>query len=162
MRRLAESQETRHKQAVQASEWITRARQNALAICLVALGLTLLASALLGTRGLSRVASLGRESRRVEARNFSILQENVRLRDELRGLRANDAKLEQVVRRRLHLVQDGETLYRWDSDAAAGAGVAHSASSAHSANNSSYSSGSSRSSSSPFSRNSILTNQPSR
>ncbi len=141
------------------AEIVALVRRNALPASMVALGILLLLSALFGTRGLGRVLTLKQEVRATTERNFTILQENVAARDKLRGLRGDAAELERAARDRLHLVRDGDTLYRWEP---AVAPEGHSASSAHSARSSSYSSESSRSSSSLSSRSVTLSNQPSR
>ncbi len=144
------------------AEIATLIRRNALPAGMVALGILLLLSALFGTRGLGRVLTLKQEVRATAERNFAILQENVADRDKLHGLRGDAAELERTARDRLHLVRDGDTLYRWEPAADGAAPDGHSLSSAHSAKSSSYSSESSRSSSPLSSRSETLSSQPSR
>lgn len=96
---------------------VSALRRNAVALALTLTGIVLLGSALFGHRGLAQVSRLQAEVTAAENRNFAILQENTHLRNELRGLRQDSSRLERAARARLHLVRDGETLYRLEDSA---------------------------------------------
>lgn len=89
-----------------------RLRPCGLGLALGLVALALLVSALSGRRGLAGVWELDREVAMAERRNFKLVQDIARIREEIEALRNDDASLERAARRQAHLVRPGETLYR--------------------------------------------------
>jgi len=92
--------------------WWAVARAHWFALGMAAIALGLLTSALVGERGLIRVAQLREELRTASGQNFRLLQSVDRLRKRLHAIRTDDTALERLARQRLRLVRDGETIYR--------------------------------------------------
>jgi cell division protein FtsB len=87
----------------------TRAR--APAVILALLAAALLFSALTSEHGLAGILALQNEIAEAKQSNFRIVQRLARIREEIRSIRLDDDRLEQVSRRHAHLVRPGETLY---------------------------------------------------
>lgn len=82
-----------------------------LAVALLATAAMLLASALGGDRGLTRVVHLQAELEQANDRNFGLMQEINGVRRDLEMARSDDATLERLARRYLGMVRPGEVLY---------------------------------------------------
>ncbi len=74
---------------------------------------TVTASALVGEHGIPHLIGLRAEREDLGRTAFALLEENARLRDELRRLKKDDLYLEQLARRQLGLVKPGEIVYRF-------------------------------------------------
>ena len=74
---------------------------------------TVMASALVGEHGIPHLIGLRAEREDLGRTAFALLEENARLRDELRRLKKDDLYLEQLARRQLGLVKPGEIVYRF-------------------------------------------------
>lgn len=76
------------------------------------LAAVMVASAVGGERGLGRALELERELAEINAASFGRIQEIDEMRGQLGRIRSDDRELEKVARRKLHLVQKGDVLYR--------------------------------------------------
>jgi cell division protein FtsB len=106
---------------VTRGRWLEATRGRWLAIGLAGIGLALLASAVVGERGVVRIAFLRHELGAANDQNFQLLQAIDHTRKQLRAIRQDDAALERLARRRLRLVRDGETIYQLEPTAEASA-----------------------------------------
>lgn len=86
-------------------------RRSWLAVALLAVAGVLLASAVGGDRGLTRVLHLQDELERANDRNFGLMQQVSAQRRDLDMARTDDATLERLARRHLGMARPGETLY---------------------------------------------------
>ncbi len=84
-----------------------------LSIVLLLASVTVTASALVGEHGIPHLIGLRAEREDLGRTAFALLEENARLRDELRRLKKDDLYLEQLARRQLGLVKPGEIVYRF-------------------------------------------------
>lgn len=80
----------------------------AAAVVLLLLGLTVF-----GDRGLLHLQRLRQEHARLLEENQRIRQQNDALRQEARNLRGNHRYLEEIARRELGLVREGEIVYHF-------------------------------------------------
>ena len=71
----------------------------------------LVANALVGERGLLATLGANREHRQLVARISTLRSENVALRGEVRLLREEPSRLEELARRELGLIRPGERLF---------------------------------------------------
>ena len=84
-----------------------------LSVVLLLASVTVTASALGGEHGIPHLIGLRAEREDLGRTAFALLEENARLRDELRRLKKDDLYLEQLARRQLGLVKPGEIVYRF-------------------------------------------------
>ena len=84
-----------------------------LSVVLLLASVTVTASALIGEHGIPHLIGLRAEREDLGRTAFALLEENARLRDELRRLKKDDLYLEQLARRQLGLVKPGEIVYRF-------------------------------------------------
>jgi len=84
-----------------------------LSMVLLLASVTVTASALVGEHGIPHLIGLRAEREDLGRTAFALLEENARLRDELRRLKKDDLYLEQLARRQLGLVKPGEIVYRF-------------------------------------------------
>ena len=84
-----------------------------LSVVLLLASVTVTASALIGEHGIPHLIGLRAEREDIGRTAFALLEENARLRDELRRLKKDDLYLEQLARRQLGLVRPGEIVYRF-------------------------------------------------
>jgi len=84
-----------------------------LSMVLLLASVTVTASALVGEHGIPHLIGLRAEREDIGRTAFALLEENARLRDELRRLKKDDLYLEQLARRQLGLVKPGEIVYRF-------------------------------------------------
>jgi len=84
-----------------------------LSVVLLLASVTVTASALIGEHGIPHLIGLRAEREDLGRTAFALLEENARLRDELRRLKKDDLYLEQLARRQLGLVRPGEIVYRF-------------------------------------------------
>jgi len=84
-----------------------------LSVVLLLASVTVTASALVGEHGIPHLIGLRAEREDIGRTAFALLEENARLRDELRRLKKDDLYLEQLARRQLGLVRPGEIVYRF-------------------------------------------------
>jgi len=84
-----------------------------LSVVLLLASVTVTASALIGEHGIPHLIGLRAEREDIGRTAFALLEENARLRDELRRLKKDDLYLEQLARRQLGLVKPGEIVYRF-------------------------------------------------
>ena len=84
-----------------------------LSVVLLLASVTVTASALVGEHGIPHLIGLRAERKDIGRTAFALLEENARLRDELRRLKKDDLYLEQLARRQLGLVRPGEIVYRF-------------------------------------------------
>jgi len=84
-----------------------------LSMVLLLASVTVTASALVGEHGIPHLIGLRAEREDLGRTAFALLEENARLRDELRRLKKDDLYLEQLARRQLGLVRPGEIVYRF-------------------------------------------------
>jgi len=84
-----------------------------LSMVLLLASVTVTASALIGEHGIPHLIGLRAEREDLGRTAFALLEENARLRDELRRLKKDDLYLEQLARRQLGLVKPGEIVYRF-------------------------------------------------
>jgi len=84
-----------------------------LSMVLLLASVTVTASALVGEHGIPHLIGLRAEREDIGRTAFALLEENARLRDELRRLKKDDLYLEQLARRQLGLVRPGEIVYRF-------------------------------------------------
>ena len=84
-----------------------------LSVVLLLASVTVTASALVGEHGIPHLIGLRAEREDLGRTAFALLEENARLRDELRRLKKDDLYLEQLARRQLGLVRPGEIVYRF-------------------------------------------------
>ncbi len=84
-----------------------------LSVVLLLASVTVTASALVGEHGIPHLIGLRAEREDLGRTAFALLEENARLRDELRRLKKDDLYLEQLARRQLGLVKPGEIVYRF-------------------------------------------------
>ena len=71
----------------------------------------LVVDALVGDKGLLETIRARRQYEAVEAALNATRQENARLRDEIRRLREDPAKIEAIAREELGLIRPGETVF---------------------------------------------------
>lgn len=96
-----------------------------LAVALFAVAAVLLASAVGGDRGLTRVLHLQEELDQASDRNFGLMQQISAKRRDLEMARSDDATLERLARRHLGMVRPGEVLYFVPPATTDGASVLH-------------------------------------
>ena len=84
-----------------------------LSVVLLLASVTVTASALIGEHGIPHLIGLRAEREDIGRTAFALLEENARLRNELRRLKKDDLYLEQLARRQLGLVRPGEIVYRF-------------------------------------------------
>jgi cell division protein FtsB len=89
------------------SPWRSRAFQYGLAFVTV----VLIVDALVGEKGFLDTLRARRQYREVAAALAQKRQENTRLRDEIRRLREDPARIEAVAREELGLLREGEVLF---------------------------------------------------
>lgn len=78
---------------------------------LILITCVLAANALVGERGLLAALSADREYRQLSARILTLQNENGALRGEVRLLREEPSRLEELARRELGLIRPGERLF---------------------------------------------------
>ncbi len=93
--------------AASPSPWRTRLFQYGLAFVTV----ILVVDALVGEKGFLDTLRARRQYREVATALFQKRAENTRLRDEIRRLREDPARIEEVAREELGLMRDGEVLF---------------------------------------------------
>lgn len=67
-----------------------------------------------GDKGLLHLLRLKRELAKVKEMNLRLLEENERLKEEIRRLRNDKRYIEEVARKELGLVKEGELIYQFD------------------------------------------------
>ncbi len=87
-------------------------RSSWLAVSLLLVAGILFVSAAAGDLGLSRAFSLEKELAAINQSSFHLIQEIDHNREQIRKINEDDRTLETVARQRLHLVREGDTLYR--------------------------------------------------
>lgn len=93
--------------AASPSPWRSRALQYGLAFVTI----VLVVDALVGEKGFVDTLRARRQYRAVAAALAQKRQENARLRDEIRRLRDDPARIESVAREELGLLREGEVLF---------------------------------------------------
>lgn len=93
--------------AASPSPWRTRALQYGLAFVTI----VLIVDALVGEKGFLDALRARRQYREVAAALAQKRQENARLRDEMRRLRDDPARIEAVAREELGLMRQGEVVF---------------------------------------------------
>ncbi|MCX8118189.1 MAG: septum formation initiator family protein [Desulfobacterota bacterium] len=67
-----------------------------------------------GEKGLLHLIRLKKELARIREMNLKLSEENEKLKEEIRRLRNDKGYIEEVARKELGLVKEGELLYQFD------------------------------------------------
>jgi cell division protein FtsB len=73
--------------------------------------------AFFGEKGILHLLRLKAELGRIRETNARLLEENQRLKEEVKRLQSDRRYIEEIARRELGLVKEGEILYRFDTSA---------------------------------------------
>jgi cell division protein FtsB len=92
--------------------FLQKLRDSGAALALAVAVVACLGSAFGGERGLGRALALESDLDGINQISFREMQEIDEMREELARIDTDDRTLEHLARRRLHLVQKGDTLYR--------------------------------------------------
>jgi cell division protein FtsB len=74
--------------------------------------------AFFGEKGVLHLLRLKTELGRIRETNARLLEETQRLKEEVRRLQSDRRYIEEIARRELGLVKEGEIIYRFDTSAA--------------------------------------------
>tara|TARA_Y100000385_G_C12878804_1_gene544873 strand:- start:108 stop:680 length:573 start_codon:yes stop_codon:yes gene_type:complete len=92
--------------------FLEEVRASWLAISMFLVAGLLFVSAATGELGLAKGLSLESELAEINQASFHMMQEIDQTREQIRKIEEEDLALENLARRRLHMVRDGDTLYR--------------------------------------------------
>ncbi len=67
-----------------------------------------------GDKGLFHLLKLKKEMERIKETNLKIEEENQKLREEIRRLKQDKRYIEEIARKELGMVKEGEILYQFD------------------------------------------------
>ena len=67
-----------------------------------------------GEKGIVHLLRLQKEVARIRERNVKLEEENEKLKEEVRRLRSDKRYIEEIARRELGMVKEGEILYQFD------------------------------------------------
>lgn len=67
-----------------------------------------------GDKGIFHLLKLKKELARIKETNLKIEEENQRLREEIRRLKQDKRYIEEIARKELGMVKEGEILYQFD------------------------------------------------
>jgi cell division protein FtsB len=68
-----------------------------------------------GEKGIVHLLRLQKEVARIRERNVKLEEENEKLKEEVRRLRSDKRYIEEIARRELGLVKEGEIIYQFDA-----------------------------------------------
>jgi cell division protein FtsB len=88
-------------------------RQRFAIVAAAAVSLALVVAILFGSRGVLHLRALVGEETAIKQRIAGLLEENQRLRTQVRQLRDDDRYLERLAREQLGFVRPGEVVYRF-------------------------------------------------
>jgi len=71
----------------------------------------------LGDKGILHLLRLQKELARIREANTKIEEENQKLKEEVRRLQSEKRYIEEIARRELGMVKEGEIIYQFDSSA---------------------------------------------
>ena len=69
-----------------------------------------------GDKGILHLLRLQREMARIKAQNVKIEEENQKLKEEVKRLQSEKRYIEEIARKELGMVKEGEILYQFESD----------------------------------------------
>lgn len=69
----------------------------------------------LGEKGIFNLLHLRKEVTRIKERNLQLEEENQKLKEEVKRLQSDRRYIEEVARRELGMVKEGEIIYRFDT-----------------------------------------------
>ena len=90
-------------------------RKKPLLLLMLAFVLILGALVIFGERGILRRLHLQRELARIKAANAKVEEENRKLKEEVRRLQTEKKYIEEIARRELGMVKEGEIVYQFDT-----------------------------------------------
>ncbi len=68
-----------------------------------------------GEKGIVHLLRLQKEVARIRERNVKLEEENEKLKEEVRRLRSDKRYIEEIARRELGMVKEGEIIYQFDT-----------------------------------------------
>jgi cell division protein FtsB len=69
----------------------------------------------LGEKGIFNLLHLRKEVARIKEINIKLEEENLKLKEEVKRLRSDKRYLEEIARKELGMVKEGEIIYRFDT-----------------------------------------------
>jgi len=99
-----------------AREPAAAGNKNLITICLLIFIAAMLGYAVFGNRGVLRILQAERQRQQLEAQLVDLQQQQQRLRDEIERLRHDKTYWEQLARKKLGMVRDGELIYHLPSE----------------------------------------------
>lgn len=94
-----------------AREPAAAGKKNLITICLLIFIAVMLGYAVFGNRGVLRIMQAERQRQQLEAQLADLQQQQQQLRDEIERLRHDKTYWEQLARKKLGMVRDGELIY---------------------------------------------------
>jgi cell division protein FtsB len=68
-----------------------------------------------GEKGILQLLRLQKEFARIQAKNTELEEENQKLREEVKRLQTDKRYIEEIARKELGMVKEGEIIYQFDS-----------------------------------------------
>jgi cell division protein FtsB/cell division protein DivIC len=68
-----------------------------------------------GEKGILHLISMRKELVRVKEKNFKLEEENQKLKEEVKRLKSDKRYIEEIARKELGMVKEGEIIYQFDS-----------------------------------------------
>jgi cell division protein FtsB/cell division protein DivIC len=85
-------------------------------LLLILIGLFIFGSlTFLGEKGIFNLFRLRKEVTRIKEKNFQLEAENQKLREEVKRLQSDKRYIEEIARKELGMVKEGEIIYRFDT-----------------------------------------------
>ena len=97
---------------------VARIRKKRLLLLLVFFLLIMGCFVFFGEKGVLRLFRLQKELERFKEASSKLAEENRKLEEEVKRLREDKQYIEEIARRELGMVKEGEVIYRFDSPAA--------------------------------------------
>jgi len=94
-----------------AREPVTTGNKNLITICLLVFIVVMLGYAVFGNRGVLRILQADRQKQQLEEQLATLQQEQQQLREEIERLRNDKEYWEQLARKKLGMVREGELIY---------------------------------------------------
>ena len=69
----------------------------------------------LGEKGILNLLRLRKEVARIKERNLKLEEENQKLKEEVKRLQSDKRYIEEIARKELGMVKEGEIIYRFDA-----------------------------------------------
>ena len=69
----------------------------------------------LGEKGIFNLLRLRKEVARIKERNLKLEEENQKLKEEVKRLQSDKRYIEEIARKELGMVKEGEIIYRFDT-----------------------------------------------